>query len=30
MAGQGYVGRALLFDRSYMTQYTPVRDAAAR
>jgi methyl-accepting chemotaxis protein len=27
MAGQGYVGRAVLFDRSYMTQYTPVRDA---
>ncbi|MCX2543608.1 methyl-accepting chemotaxis protein [Pseudomonas sp. COW5] len=28
MAGQGYVGRALLFDRSYMTQYTPVRDSS--
>src|SRR5450830_234682 len=27
LAGQAYVGRALLFDRSYMTQYTPVRDA---
>ncbi|WP_248799173.1 methyl-accepting chemotaxis protein [Pseudomonas sp. MWU13-2105] len=27
LAGQEYVGRALLFDRSYMTQYTPVRDA---
>ena len=27
MGGQGYVGRAVLFDRSYMTQYTPVRDA---
>ena len=27
MAGQSYVGRALLFDRSYMTQYTPVRDS---
>src|SRR5471032_1389983 len=26
LAGQGYVGRAVLFDRSYMTQYTPVRD----
>ena len=24
LAGQGYVGRALLFDRCYMTQYTPV------
>ncbi|MDI2141286.1 MULTISPECIES: methyl-accepting chemotaxis protein [unclassified Pseudomonas] len=30
MAGQGYVGRALLFDRSYMTQYTPVRDSSGR
>jgi methyl-accepting chemotaxis protein len=30
LAGQGYVGRALLFDRSYMTQYTPVRDSAGR
>lgn len=27
LAGQGYVGRALLFDRLYMTQYSPVRDA---
>ncbi|MGX5724105.1 methyl-accepting chemotaxis protein [Metapseudomonas otitidis] len=26
LAGQNYVGRALLFDRYYMTQYTPVRD----
>ncbi|UFQ97939.1 methyl-accepting chemotaxis protein [Pseudomonas wenzhouensis] len=26
LAGQSYVGRALLFDRNYMTQYTPVRD----
>ncbi|NBF01009.1 HAMP domain-containing protein [Pseudomonas sp. Fl5BN2] len=26
MAGQGYVGRALLFERFYMTQYTPVLD----
>ncbi|EZP34222.1 methyl-accepting chemotaxis protein [Pseudomonas sp. RIT288] len=30
MAGQGYVGRALLFDRSYMTQYTPVRDGSGK
>jgi methyl-accepting chemotaxis protein len=30
MAGQGYVGRAVLFDRSYMTQYTPVRDASGQ
>jgi len=30
MAGQGYVGRALLFDRSYMTQYTPVRDSSGK
>ncbi|AUF99220.1 methyl-accepting chemotaxis protein [Pseudomonas sp. 09C 129] len=28
MAGQSYVGRALLFERLYMTQYTPVRDSA--
>ena len=26
LAGQNYVGAAVLFDRSYMTQYTPVRD----
>lgn len=26
LAGEPYVGRALLFDRNYMTQYTPVRD----
>ncbi len=26
MAGQGYVGRAVLFERFYMTQYTPVLD----
>ncbi|MCO7571727.1 methyl-accepting chemotaxis protein [Pseudomonas chlororaphis] len=26
MAGQGYVGRAVLFERFYMTQYTPVVD----
>jgi methyl-accepting chemotaxis protein len=30
LAGQGYVGRALLFDRSYMTQYTPVRDSGGK
>jgi len=30
LGGQGYVGRAVLFERSYMTQYTPVRDAAGK
>jgi HAMP domain-containing protein len=30
MRGESYVGRALLFDRFYMTQYTPVRDASGR
>ena len=30
LAGQSYVGRAVLFDRSYMTQYSPVRDAAGK
>jgi len=30
MAGQPYVGRALLFERFYMTQYTPVRDSSGR
>ncbi|MDR0279807.1 MAG: methyl-accepting chemotaxis protein [Paucimonas sp.] len=30
MSGQPYVGRALLFERFYMTQYTPVRDSAGR
>ena len=30
LAGQTYVGRAVLFERSYMTQYTPVRDAAGK
>ncbi|MBD9483100.1 methyl-accepting chemotaxis protein [Pseudomonas sp. PDM14] len=30
MGGDGYVGRALLFERFYMTQYTPVRDASGR
>ncbi|MFB3302355.1 methyl-accepting chemotaxis protein [Pseudomonas sp. AMR01] len=30
LAGQNYVGRAVLFDRSYMTQYSPVRDASGK
>ncbi|MBD9515247.1 methyl-accepting chemotaxis protein [Pseudomonas sp. PDM22] len=30
MRGESYVGRALLFDRFYMTQYTPVRDGSGR
>ncbi|WP_016703168.1 methyl-accepting chemotaxis protein [Pseudomonas chlororaphis] len=30
MAGPSYVGRALLFERLYMTQYTPVRDGAGK
>jgi methyl-accepting chemotaxis protein len=30
LAGQEYVGRALLFDRLYMTQYTPVRDVGGK
>ncbi|OLY77246.1 chemotaxis protein [Pseudomonas sp. ATCC PTA-122608] len=30
LGGQGYVGRAVLFDRSYMTQYSPVRDASSK
>ena len=30
LAGQSYIGRAVLFERSYMTQYTPVRDAAGK
>ncbi|WP_342654003.1 methyl-accepting chemotaxis protein [Pseudomonas sp. F3-2] len=30
LAGQGYVGRASLFDRLYMTQYSPVRDASGK
>ncbi|CAG8869392.1 hypothetical protein PS627_03464 [Pseudomonas fluorescens] len=30
MAGQAYVGRALLFERNYMTRYVPVRDAGGR
>ncbi|WP_073526154.1 methyl-accepting chemotaxis protein [Pseudomonas fluorescens] len=27
VSGQTYIGRAVLFDRSYMTQYSPVRDS---
>ncbi|AUY34719.1 methyl-accepting chemotaxis protein [Pseudomonas soli] len=30
MAGQTYVGRAVLFDRNYMTRYVPVRDGSGR
>ena len=30
MAGQTYVGRALLFERNYMTRYVPVRDGGGR
>ncbi|PIB43493.1 chemotaxis protein [Pseudomonas sp. 2822-15] len=30
LAGQNYIGRAVLFDRAYMTQYSPVRDAAGK
>jgi methyl-accepting chemotaxis protein len=30
LGGQGYIGRAVLFDRSYMTQYSPVRDASGK
>ncbi|WP_213878198.1 methyl-accepting chemotaxis protein [Pseudomonas sp. dw_358] len=30
LAGQNYVGRAVLFDRSYMTQYTPVTDKSGQ
>ncbi len=30
IAGQGYVGKAVLFDRYYMTQYTPVRDSGGK
>ena len=30
MAGEPYVGDAVLFDRNYMTQYTPVRDGAGK
>jgi methyl-accepting chemotaxis protein len=28
--GQNYIGRAVLFERSYMTQYTPVRDSTGQ
>ncbi|CRM60387.1 MULTISPECIES: methyl-accepting chemotaxis protein [Pseudomonas] len=30
LGGQAYIGRAVLFDRSYMTQYSPVRDAGGK
>ncbi|AHF65339.1 methyl-accepting chemotaxis protein [Pseudomonas cichorii] len=30
MAGQGYVGKAVLFERYYMTQYSPVRDSSGK
>ncbi|MCD5975699.1 methyl-accepting chemotaxis protein [Pseudomonas quasicaspiana] len=30
MSGQGYVGKAVLFERSYMTQYTPVKDSSGK
>ena len=30
IAGQAYVGRALLFERNYMTRYVPVRDSSGR
>ena len=30
LGGQNYVGAAALFGRSYMTQYTPVRDASGK
>ncbi|MBK0061668.1 methyl-accepting chemotaxis protein [Pseudomonas sp. S44] len=30
LAGQMYVGRAVLFDRNYMTRYVPVSDASGR
>jgi len=30
MGGQTYIGRAVLFDRSYMTQYSPVRDSGGK
>ncbi|TLX64841.1 methyl-accepting chemotaxis protein [Stutzerimonas nosocomialis] len=30
VAGNNYVGRALLFERNYMTQYTPVKDGSGR
>ena len=30
MAGQSFVGRSLLFERFYMSQYTPVRDSSGK
>jgi len=30
LSGQTYIGRAVLFDRSYMTQYSPVRDSSGQ
>jgi methyl-accepting chemotaxis protein len=30
LAGQSYIGRAVLFERSYMTQYSPVSDASGK
>jgi methyl-accepting chemotaxis protein len=30
LGGKSYVGRAFLFERFYMTQYTPVRDSGGR
>ncbi|WP_433768359.1 methyl-accepting chemotaxis protein [Pseudomonas putida] len=30
MAGQSFVGRSLLFERLYMSQYTPVRDSSGK
>ncbi|MCK6189586.1 MULTISPECIES: methyl-accepting chemotaxis protein [unclassified Pseudomonas] len=30
LGGQAYIGRAVLFDRSYMTQYSPVRDPSGK
>ncbi len=30
LSGKQYIGRAFLFDRHYMTQYTPVKDASGR
>ena len=30
LGGQAYIGRAVLFDRSFMTQYSPVRDSSGK
>ncbi|MET0125146.1 methyl-accepting chemotaxis protein [Pseudomonas caspiana] len=30
MSGQSYVGKAVLFERYYMTQYTPVKDSSGK